>query len=464
MSQGRVSQTRDSELRDTVPHETEREDMSRRIAQRRGFERLRRYFPFTATGTILFAAAVVFTALGTARADVYQGTLGVTAIVVCLTLAALSRMQAGRFSDIPVQWDDPSRAHSRTFGDAGTPAITVNARGIRPWFFFRLHARISGTLRAGKHLRFHVFEEIATPAAEQTAIPLSLPLPGLLNARRSVEIRDVFGLTRGAFTDPVTRDLDIIAPMPLEPELTRMVAASGEQESTRTTSPEEERYYMREYIPGDRFRDINWKASSRIRELVTRISPQTQDEDRTITIYFRHFREENAESLESLGHLAYVKGWLIAFMRAVVREETSVQFRVVTAEGMHTVRTEDEITQFSRTLCGVQFEPAPADLARDPAARMVLIFTTPFDTTLTGFIDSLSPIDCRLFTTQFAGRSGNAGRNSLDRLNLTLSASALPIPPVRLKEQDSRHTVSAPAAGMLLEEVSLKPVTERRAL
>ncbi len=422
---------------------------------------LQQYYPLTTTGTVIFAAGIVFTALGNARGDVYQATLGVTALILTVLLAVLSRIQAGRFSDVPVRWNDPSDPVAKTFGGSHAPLLTVQAAGIRPWFFFRLHSRVTGVLLTGKKTRFHVFEEIATPVPEQISIPLAFPLPGTIPLRRSVQVRDVFGLTRGAFAAPVTRELEVAAPMPLEPQLTRMVAASGEQESTRTTTPEEERYYMREYIPGDRFRDINWKASSRIRELVTRISPQTQDEDRTITIYLRHFRETERESLEALAHLAYLKGWVIAFMRAVRREEHGVQFRVITAEGMHALQNDDEISQFSGRLCRQHFTPAPADLARDPAARMVIVFTTPFDTTLPAFTDSLSPVECQMFSTQFDGRHGNAGTHSSDRLNLTMSASALPVPPVRVLEPETEHTVSAPRGATLLEEVALTPVTER---
>ena len=421
---------------------------------------LRRYYPFTATGSVVAIAGVAFTALGEAQGDVYQATLGVTAIAATLVLSILSRIQGGRFSDIPVKWNDPSEAGSGTFGSARPPTITVQATGIVPWFFFRLHSRVTGVLKAGDKMRFHVFEEVATPAPERISIPLALPLPGTITLHRAVEVRDVFGLTRGALTGAMTREITVCAPMPLEPQLTRMVAASGEQESTRTASPEEERYYMREYIPGDRFRDINWKASSRIRELVTRISPRTQEKDRTITIYLRHFRESGHESMEALGHLAYLKGWVVAFMRAIRREEHGVQFHVVTAEGMHSIGTDDEISQFSRTLCRLNYQRAPANPERDPSARTVIVFTTPFDTALAGFIDSLSPVQCRLLSTQFAGNSGNAGMHSSDRLNLTIHASALPIPPVRTLEPNKTHTVSAPPAVTFLEDVALTPVTE----
>ncbi|MFW5994649.1 MAG: DUF58 domain-containing protein [Spirochaetia bacterium] len=422
------------------------------------------YYPFTATGTAVFVAGAVFLATGLSQADVYRASLGMLALFIPALLGVLARVQAGRFTDVAVGWDDPADATYRTFGGGDLPRVSVTAGAIRPWFFFRLHARIRGMLYAGEHCRFHVFEDIASPNPRHMEVPINLPLPGRLDARRSVQIRDVFALARGAFGDDIRRPLEIESPMPFGPHLTRMVAASGEKESLRSTSAEEERYYMREYIPGDRFRDINWKATSRIRELVTRISPQTQDRDRTMTIYLRHFAPPGSETVESIAHLAYLKGWTVAFMRALLREEAGIRFRVITARGVSDIEDEDGTSQFSRSVSTLAYEPAPAHLERDPAARMVIVFSGPFDDQLGAFCEQTAPVECRLFCTQFPGRSSGAGQHSYDTLNLTGSASALPASSVRFKAKGERRAVSVPAGVTLLEEVELHPIRSRREL
>ncbi len=428
---------------------------------RRVLDLFRRYYPLTATGTLVFVVGIVFVAIGSVRADVYRATLGVAALAVTLVLALLSRLQAGRFGDVEVTWDDPPSPAARTFGSSHLPALKVSIPGIRPWFFFRVHAKVTGTLRSGNGMRFHVFEDIASPDVNRIDLPLAVPLPGRLSLRRTIEIRDVFGLSRGSFGSINRRPVSIEAPFPIGPEITRMVAASGEQESTRTTNPEEERYYQREYIPGDRIRDINWKASARLRELVTRISPQTQDQDRTLTVYLRHFAEPGMESLESLGHLAYAKGWLAAFMLAVMREESGIRFRVITSGGVSTIDDENGVAVFSREICDLPFEPEPNSLARDPSARSILVFTTPFDQRLGAFVESMAPITARLFTTQFPNCVGNAGTHSYDMLDLTIGSSALPLPPLRLRHRGERRAISAPSGSMLLEEVELETIRSR---
>ncbi len=428
---------------------------------RRVVDLCRRYYPLTATGTLVFAIGVIFVAIGSVRGDVYRATLGVAALSATLALALFSRLQAGRFGNVEVTWDDPPSPSARTFGTSRLPALKAAIPGIRPWFFFRVHARVTGTLHSGNGVRFHVFEDIASPDVDRIDLPLSMPLPGRLNLRRTIEIRDVFGLSRGSFGSVNRRPVSVEAPFPVGPEITRMVAASGEQESIRTTNPEEERYYQREYLPGDRIRDINWKASARIRELVTRISPQTQDQDRTLTVYLRHFAEPGIASLESLGHLAYVKGWLAAFMLAVMREESGIHFRVITSRGVSTIDDENAVAVFSREICDLPYEQEPGTLAGDPSARTVLVFTTPFDRQLGAFVESMAPITSRLFTTQFPNCAGDAGTHSYDMLDLTLGASALPLPPARLRHRGERRAVSAPSGAMLLEEVELEPLRSR---
>ena len=43
----------------------------------------------------------------------------------------------------------------------------------------------------------------------------------------------------------------------------------GYDTTQRAQTADEEKYFMREYMPGDRMKDINWKASSRLDQLNT---------------------------------------------------------------------------------------------------------------------------------------------------------------------------------------------------
>jgi hypothetical protein len=175
----------------------------------------------------------------------------------------------------------------------------------------------------------------------------------------------------------------IVRPAPFPEIQDRPIAPiHGEEESARQTQAEEERYYQREYVPGDRYRDINWKASSRLAELVTRISPLTQENTQLIQIEFRHFTGERRESLESVVHLDTLKSWLITFLRRQRRDNTSFRFRIVTGRGIHDVENDSDIEVFAQELGVLFMQHDPGtDVGREDAGE-VFLFSTPFDPTI----------------------------------------------------------------------------------
>jgi len=142
----------------------------------------------------------------------------------------------------------------------------------------------------------------------------------------------------------------------------------GFEERSVRRSAEEEKYFMREYQPGDRFRDINWKVSSRLQELITRISPVTQEKTRQLAVDFRHFRPEGQESLESVLHLDYLKSWLLAFLRSLKRSDQRLQFRVRTGAGSQVLAAEEDIARFAGELAELLSQPDPGP-AEPPVDR-----------------------------------------------------------------------------------------------
>ena len=425
-----------------------------------------RYYPFTVVGTLVFGIGVVFVARGTLVGDVYRMTLGVLAVAAPVVLGVLARVQSGRFTDIDVSWDT-SRDTVATMTDPRRWGhMNVGVSGISPWFFYRLHARVSGTVAVGTRARLHFYEDIAVAESRTLRVPLAIPLPGTARLTGRLQVGDVFGLSRANLGDPTRLSTPVPPGMPRAPQLIQSVATSGEEESTRTRSPEEERYYMREYIPGDRFRDINWKASSRIRELFTRISPETQEQSRTITIYLRHFADSSRPTLEAIAHGAYIRGWVIAFMRTLMSQEPGISFRVVTARGTTPCVDEDAVDTFAWSIADLGLEPEPPMLEIDRAAAHAVVFTTPLDRTLDAFAARLPKASVTLFSTQFAGgrtptQRGGAQMHTTDTATIICGGHLLPIPPLGLAHRGDRPTQSAPPGALFLEEVALTLVFDR---
>jgi hypothetical protein len=428
---------------------------------------LARYYPFTVAGSIVLAIGVVFVARGTAIGDVYRATLGVLAIMLPVLLGIIGRVQAGRFSDVEISW----RVSKDTAATMSSPDrcghIEISARGIRPWFFFRLHAKITGPMQVGRNARFHFHEEIATADGEHVRIPLPFPLPGKAQLNGRLEIRDVFGLTRARLGTVMSREVVAPSAMPLAPELTRVVAQTGGEESTRLRSPEEERYYMREYIPGDRLRDINWKASSRVRQLYARVSPETQEQSRTLTVYLRNFADPSERSIEALAHGAYIKGWMIAFLRTLLREEPDITFRVVTSRGTVSCSDEDEIDKLSWDLADLWTDAEPIGLTIDKDAHQVVVFSTPFDSGLDSFASRLTRTTIHLFATQLAGTANGASADPLavhtnDTAAVFFGGTIVPASRFRMLARDRSLVRTCPSGADMIEAVDLRLVYDRR--
>ena len=92
---------------------------------------------------------------------------------------------------------------------------------------------------------------------------------------------------------------------------------------------------MREYVPGDRMKDINWKATSRLGELITRISPLTQEQTQLLHVVLRRYRRRGGETMTALLHLDFVKSWLLTFLRVVKQQHPEFTFLVDTGGESH---------------------------------------------------------------------------------------------------------------------------------
>lgn len=429
--------------------------------------RIARYYPFTTIGSIVIAVGIVFVARGTVVGDVYRTSLGVLAILLPVLLAVVGRVQAGRFSEVEATWRVSRDTTATMVAPDECGHLEINARGIRPWFFYRLLARVFGPLQVGHSSRFHFHEEIATADGDQIRIPLPFPLPGKALLRGRLEIRDVFGLTRAGLGSELRREVTAPAAMPRAPQLTRVVADTGGEESTRTRNPEEERYYMREYIPGDRLRDINWKASSRVRQLFSRVSPETQEQSKTLSIYLRTFADPAERSLEAMVHGAYIRGWLIAFLRTLLREEPDITFHIITARGMHTCSDEDAVDKLSWDLSDLWLDAEPIGMPVDRTAKQVVVFSTPFDTGLDSFVTRLEKTTVHLFATQLADTAGKPVRGEVglrtdDTAAVFFGGALLPVSQMRIRSRNRNLVRTCPPGADLIEEVDLRLVCDRR--
>lgn len=378
-----------------------------------------RYYPFGFAGSALFIVSVYLFGHSVVSKNAYGLVLSVAALFVLFVLALLGRIQAERLARSESTWDFSPALYARNVGPSPRAAID----GPGPLLFFRLHALLRGTLVAGRTSRFSFLRDVATADPHHIELSLLVPFCGRLELRTSFHIGDVFGLTRSRFGHIEEFALPV-QPSPFPgSQVPPIQAAGGDRETSRTRQPDEERYYQREYVPGDRFRDINWKASSRLTQLFTRTSPVTQDQTQLLTIYFRHYLPQEQlrrrESLELLAHLNILKSWLVAYLFRVKREHPEFHFRVVTARGTAILETEEDIHAFSASISDLEMEsesltsPEPENPDGDrtiQTERESTIFTTCYDEGLSAFLHSRPAGRITVYRTVFdeRGKSGAA--------------------------------------------------------
>jgi hypothetical protein len=252
-------------------------------------------------------------------------------------------------------------------------------------------------------------ETAVSPRGNGTArLKLGFPMSGIFHGEGSCRLRDVFGFFSFPCALPLPRTLTVRS-APCSKKLPRIAAHSGAEDRRNKTSNDEERYYMREYAPGDRFRDINWKSSEKIDTLITRISPDNQEKVSRIEVYFRNYGpaggsagntntvagSRRAVSLEALWLLDRSKARLTHFLRAVKEEQASYIIHVSAAQGSWEIKDEDELEAFLDELAGLPFSPprnedafsAIAEASSGAGAQGELyVFSTACDAGLPAFL------------------------------------------------------------------------------
>jgi hypothetical protein len=308
-----------------------------------------------------------------------------------------------------------------------------------------------------------VFREVSALGGGEALVPLQLPLSGLLSTRGSTSIRDVFGLTRSRFGEDYHALRPVLPESVQQTERIPVAATGGNEEQNRKAQQDEEKYFMREYLPGDKARDINWKASSRLSQLITRISPYTQEKSQVIRIELRPYRRPREDSLESVMHLNRMKSRVVSFMRVVKQEHPEYSFDVAVGEARWNVRTEEEIEAFARDLAGVFYRPDQGRTA-PPTPGHLVIFTTPFDDRMQAAIGSYGKSVLHIVTTTEPdpARKDKADPEPLFEAVFSTPRIDLPVPgrwALRRERARSRLGRSVAAVGGATGTVTEEPIT-----
>ena len=366
--------------------------------------------PLTLPGFAVLIFALVTLVRSLAARNAYEIVLSLTAAALLAALWFAGNWAARRLAELEPVWDIPAPLRASSGGEwlASLPDARVPC-------FFRLHFRLRGRFfPQGARDGCPVFAEASVSGKGVPArLSLVFPLGGLFRGATSCRLRDMFGF----FSFPCgggerERTLTIrSAPCGAQP--LRIDAWSGAEDRRSKNSSDEERYYMREYAPGDRFRDINWKSSERINTLITRISPDNQEKVTRIEVHFRNYgpapSRRGGPDMGDLWLLDRAKARLAWFLRAVKEEKASYVFHVRSAGASWDLNDDEGIEAFLEELSALPFFPVRNEGDTAQAAEgEAYIFSTACDTSLPAFLLARQGRPFSLFLAQNAPKEKKA--------------------------------------------------------
>ncbi|MDR2588809.1 MAG: DUF58 domain-containing protein [Spirochaetales bacterium] len=383
-------------------------------------------FPLSAGGLFALAGGGFVLVRGLADRSPYELVLAVFALGLWLLLFLTGFFAARRLMRLSPGWCVPrpvtavrggGRAGGGLSGGGVFPGAEHTITGLDAGlpYFFRLHFTAAGDFIPGPGARFSAFFEAPADGGGTASLAMRFPLSGVFQGTGLCRLRDVFGLFSFPCGESIDRSFSI-EPAPFERKsLLRIDPFSGAEDKKSSKQADEERYYMREYAPGDRFRDINWKTSARLASLITRISPHTEEKTHLVHIVFRNYGPSSGAGLFPVWLLDRAKARLMLFLRTLKEEHPNFIFHIASAGEKRLVESSEELELFFEDLACLSFVSSAgggaASLASDAAAlsRELYIFSTACDTGLAAFLASRAQFPSYVFMVMPARKKRGAG-------------------------------------------------------
>jgi hypothetical protein len=398
-----------------------------------------RYQPvFTPVGGAVLVVAVLGLIRALLNRNAYEIVLSCAALLILLVMGIIGKWKTEKLKTMEPGWKTPFPMTACLPSDNGQintedDTIITGLSSAVP-LFFRLHFKIRGRfLPCGAGFKTGLImnrkKEQGCPVSAETSIKrgdtsakilLDFPMSGIFHGDGFCRLRDIFGFFSFYCGQPQHSAVNIRC-APCYGKQTQINAQSGAEDQRNKPSSDIERYYMREYTPGDRFRDINWKSSEKIDTLITRISTDNQEKISRLEVHFRNYtsvstilnisktdvQESAGEfSLESLWLLDRAKARLSYFLRSLMEQNSHLVFDVRSPSGNWEIENMDDLDAFFEELAGLSFMPLQQEAFAQAAGKSdIYVFSTACDFGLNGFLVSNSQRPITLFLVQPAEKN-----------------------------------------------------------
>lgn len=351
------------------------------------------YYPLTFSGSLLFLISVYLLIFSFYTNNPYSFLISIVSLFILILLSFIGRIQANQ--GIQVDWDSTIPLYA----DQNNKFV-VYINKFKRFLFYRIHFKVKGSVKIGKNANIRIHEEVSSDGQDEIEVSCFFPVCGTFFAKGTLFVKDIFNLTKARFQKEQEQVLKIRPAIVSGIKINNIKAMEGFENTAKQKQADEEKYYQREYMPGDRFRDINWKATSRISKLITKISHITQEKTKTILILFRNFKRDPEKSTrDSIVHLNFLKSWLMTFLKSVKEENNNYIFNIISGSGSVTLESMEEIELFSAELGSIFFRTDSMSFANIKVPSEVFVFTTCYDININSVFTFFSDSKINIFRT-----------------------------------------------------------------
>lgn len=310
----------------------------------------RRWIPLTFGGGIFLAASLSLLAYALVKENSYFLLFSLAVlllIALLLILGFLTTLGLEKSAEWVVAPAVPV---------AGQPNLfTIKKASLPP--FVRLYATVEASAWAGRQSRIEYRAFSRASARAEGRFAFFLPFSGTLRCKTSYFVGDLFGFT--AFFLSTSRTSRVIRPIP--PPRPASIPAHDEQwvEAYGLERSDPERLYVRDYQPGDRARDINWKLAEKYGSLMIRHAAGFPEEVAEICVAGVPGQLRQAEDGWSLAHLEILKRAMARFIQKKIQEKKRYKIRVIWGNQVFVVRDEDSLAAFMVSFSRLAFADSP---------------------------------------------------------------------------------------------------------
>ncbi len=336
------------------------------------------YFPLSWLGFFLILISMYLLGTGYGSGNLYALIISLLSFILLILLLIVGYVLKLRFNDALISIETGKKITSR-FENQILPFI-VDCPSVP--FFFLFYIQIKGKLYAGREASFSCFFESSFKTSSEQSItvevPVYFPFCGNFDFETKVFIKDIFGILKIPLKKTEKNQILIFPPLFTEKASIQLLYSSAQESLRKIQTSDEEKYFMREYIPGDRLKDINWKSSIKINDLITRISPLSLEESPLIHLEIRPYHYKKNDGLQAILELNFLKSWILSFIKKLQSEHPNYKFHIHTGKEILLIENDQDFFEFEKKLTVLQFlnqeQPVETSYAMEK-----FIFSTGFD-------------------------------------------------------------------------------------